>query len=73
MSKPWFNEKGITANTLEDLMEAALNPQFGETGRETLSTFLMCQAFECRMAPEIARAFHLAAMIISRVPKDGHK
>jgi len=70
MTKPWFDDSGIVASTLQDLMEAAYTPQFGESQRETLVTFLMCTSFDYRFDPDIARAFHLAAMIISKVDYD---
>jgi hypothetical protein len=64
----WVNVEGtITASTLEELMIIAKTPQFGETGRESLATFMLCQAFENRFDPSIQKAYHLAAMIISRV------
>ena len=69
MDTKWFNEKNdIVIDTLPELVAVANTPQFGESERETLPTFLMCQAFECRFDPEMARTFRLAAMIISRLP-----
>ena len=64
----WYNEEGITITEMEDLMKEAYTPQFGETKQENLTSFLLCEAFERRrFDPAGARAFHLAAMIISRV------
>ena len=64
----WFDsENNIIVDTLPELMSAANTRQFGETKAETLTRFLMCEAFERRYAPEEARAFRLAAMIISRI------
>lgn len=63
----WYDDKGITLDTLPDLMQVAKSPQFGEGKRENLCRFLMCEAFERRNSPDDARAFHLAAMIISRI------
>ncbi len=65
----WFNEKNdILVEDMDGLMEIANTPQFGECEDETLTRFLLCQAFEVRFDPAMARAFRLAAMIISRVP-----
>lgn len=64
----WFNEKNdILVDGLKDLMQIARTPQFGEEKNETLQNFLITEAFEFRFDPAMARAFRLAAMIISRV------
>ena len=64
----WFDsENNIIVDTLPELMSAANTRQFGETKAETLTRFLMCEAFERRYVPEEALAFRLAAMIISRI------
>lgn len=49
------------------IKKATLN-QYGIHGIETmtLQTFLVCEAFENRFCPHTERAYHLAAMIISR-------
>jgi len=63
----WFNEKNdIIVEDLDLLMDVAETPQFGECETETLISFLLCEAFESRFNPSRARAFRLAAMIISR-------
>lgn len=64
----WFDsDNNIIVDTLPELMSAANTRQFGETKAETLTRFLMCEAFERRYVPEEALAFRLAAMIISRI------
>jgi hypothetical protein len=63
----WYNAKGITLDSLPDLMQVANIRQFGETKQENLCAFLMCEAYENRFDPDHSRALHLAAMIISRV------
>lgn len=71
MATKWFNEKNdILVETLPELMEVANTPQFGPDEQESLLSWLMCQAFDCRFDPELARTYRLAAMIISRVPVD---
>lgn len=63
----WFQaDADILPDTLEALMADAAIAQYGEYGKEPLTTFLMCQGFEMRFLPAYARAHRLAAMIISR-------
>lgn len=65
----WFNEKNdILVEDMDGLMIIAKTPQFGESETETLTSFLLCEAFDARFSPDRARALRLAAMIISRVP-----
>lgn len=64
----WFNEKNnILVEDMDGLINIAGTQQFGECETETLTSFLLCEAFEARFSPDRARAFRLAAMIISRV------
>lgn len=69
MTDKWFDEKNnILADDMNDLIRIARTRQFGESENESLISFLLCEAFEARLDRERSRAFHLAAMIISRVP-----
>ena len=65
-STDWYNENNdILIEDQESLLREAKKAQFGEG--ENLISYLSCEAFESRYSPERARAFRLAAMIISRI------
>lgn len=64
----WYDADNIiTLDALPDLIREARVKQFGESGNETLVSFLLCEAFEARYDRGRSRALRLAAMIISRV------
>lgn len=51
--------------SLSNLIDESRNTKFGESETESLSTFLLCTAFENRFSPSSARIFRLVAMIIT--------
>jgi hypothetical protein len=62
----WFNENNdILVESIEDLMRIANAHKFGENENQSLASFLMTQAFDCRFDQSRSRAFRLAAKIIS--------
>lgn len=63
----WHDGKGnITIDSLPDLLAVSQLREFGEGGQESLVAWLMTSAYEHQPDHATARAFHLAAMIISR-------
>jgi hypothetical protein len=49
----------------QDWFEALETERFGDTGTESLATFMSCEAFEARMDQQRAKAYKRAADAVS--------